>query len=271
MINREFDSSAVGGQRITIEQVQLSSTLETARKHLDGVDPDALSHARDRLAETGIARLGFLLPYRVKRTLAAEALALVDQHRQWTSPAPGTEPAHRRAIAVEHNEVTAHGHCIPALYDCEPLRHKLTVIATEPVLPCPPPRRFAVTRRHHDDAPGQWHWDDYAFTLVLVVECPPLEEGGFVQTVPHTRPDRRHRDVYRTLTRNAIHSWELNPGDLYLLRADTTLHRVHPFEHGRRTTVRMSFASTADLEREQSSGTPPPGLPIRARVMTNHA
>ncbi|WP_157535120.1 HalD/BesD family halogenase [Nocardia inohanensis] len=251
--------------------MQLSSTLDTARKHLDGVDPAALTHARDRLAETGIARLGFLLPYRVKRSLAAEALTLVEHHRNWESPAPETEPARRRAIAVEHNEVTARGHCIPALYDCEPLRHKLTVIATEPVLPCPAPRRFAVTRRHHDDSPTRWHWDDYAFTLVLVVECPPLEEGGFVQTVPHTRPDRRHTEINRTLTRNAIHSWELNPGDLYLLRADTTLHRVHPFDHGRRTTIHMTFASTADLEREQASSTLSSGLSNARRVMTNHA
>nr|WP_067530969.1 hypothetical protein [Nocardia crassostreae] len=107
--------------------------------------------------------------------------------------------------------------------------------------------------------------------LALVVEYPSLEEGDFVQTVAHTRRDWDHSDIHRTLIRNPIRSWELHPGDLYLIRADTTLHRVHPFTHGRRTIVTMSFASTADLRREQSASRHGAGLPGRVRVMTNQA
>ncbi|MEV6774440.1 hypothetical protein AB0N05_37965 [Nocardia sp. NPDC051030] len=249
--------------------MQPHSTLDTARQHLAKVDPDALSHARNRLAETGIARLGFLLPYRVKRALAAEALTVVDHHRHWGEALPGGENQVRHGIDIGPQEVTGQWNWIPQLYDCEPLRHKLSIVADESVLPSPAARRYGVTRLHHDDDPSQWHWDDYAFALVLLVECPPLEDGGFVQTVAHTRRDWDHADVYRTLTRNPIRSWELNPGDLYLIRADTTLHRVHPFAHGRRTSVRMAFASRADIEREQSSGADLRGLQTEATVMTN--
>ncbi|WP_067574001.1 HalD/BesD family halogenase [Nocardia acidivorans] len=247
--------------------MQQHSTVDLARKHLGAVDSSALRHARDRLAETGIARLGFLLPHRVKRALATEALALVDHHLDWEGP----EPAARHTIDIGTREVIARSQCIPQLYDCEPLRHKLTEVAGEPVLPCPAPHRFTVRRRHHDDAAGRWHWDDYAFALVLVVECPPLEEGGFVQTVAHTRHERRYRDIHRTLTRNPIHSWELQAGDLYLMRTDITLHRVHPFTHGRRTVVGLHFASVDDLEREQSTGNTPGGLRSEVRAMTNQA
>ncbi|MGW3539598.1 HalD/BesD family halogenase [Nocardia niigatensis] len=230
--------------------MQAHSTIDTALRHLKGVDPSALQHARNRLAETGIARLGFLLPHRVKRVLAAEALALLDHHRQWGELLPEGEGVTRQPVDLTEQEVAAHAFCIPRLYDCEPLRHSLSVVAAEPVLPCPDTERYRVSRLHHDDSAGEWHWDDYAFALVLVVECPPLADGGFVQTVAHTRRDWDHADIYRTLTRNPIHSWEIQPGDLYLMRADTTLHRVHPFAHGRRTIVAMTFASGSDSERD---------------------
>ncbi|GAB2559865.1 HalD/BesD family halogenase [Nocardia heshunensis] len=232
--------------------MQVHSTIESAHKHLRAVDPSALAHARNRLAETGIARLSFLLPHRVKRVLAAEALTLLDHHRQWGELLPEGEGGARQQVELVEPEVAAHAACIPALYDCEPLRHNLSLIAAEPVLGRTDDRRYRVNRLHHDDVAGQWHWDDYAFALVLVVECPPLADGGFVQTVAHTHRDWDHDDVYRTLTRNPIHSWELHPGDLYLMRTDTTLHRVHPFVNGRRTTVGMAFASRTGAEREQA-------------------
>ncbi|AYF73420.1 hypothetical protein D7D52_05595 [Nocardia yunnanensis] len=243
--------------------MQVHGTIEAAHRHLRAVDPSALAHARNRLAENGIARLGFLLPHRVKRVLAAEALALLDHHRQWGELLPEGEGAARRQVDLTEQEVAAHAACIPAIYDCEPLRHNLSVIAAEPVLPYPADRRYLVSRRHHDDAAGQWHWDDYAFALVLVVECPPLDDGGFLQTVAHTHRDWDHADVYRTLTRNPIHSWELHPGDLYLMRADTTLHRVHPFVNGRRTTIAMAFAGATAAAADT-------GLPHAVRGSANH-
>lgn len=241
-----------------------------AQRHLGRVDPEALYHARNRLAETGIARLSFLLPHRVKRMLAAEALTLLDQHRQWGEPLPEGENAARQPETLTFQEVSGHATCIPAMYECEPLRHKLSVIAGEAVLPCRAERRYTVSRTRHDDAGNEWHWDDHAFAFVLVVECPPLEYGGFIQTVAHTRPAPGRAEVYRTLTRNPILSWEMRAGDLYLMRTGTTLHRVHPFEHGRRTVVGMTFASHADIERESSpdrfSRPFPPAVPPRART-----
>ncbi|MFI6870330.1 hypothetical protein [Nocardia sp. NPDC050406] len=249
--------------------------LETARRHLIGVDPAALLHSRNRLAETGMARLGFLLPYRVKRALAAEALALVEHHRHWGELLPSGEESRRHGIDVPPQAITAHATLIPELYDCDALRRNLSVVAAESVLSCPEPQRYAVTRVHHDETP-QWHWDDWSFALVLVVECPPLEEGGFVQTVPHTRRDRLGSEVHRTLTRNPIHSWELHPGDLYLMRTATTLHRVYPFEHGRRTIMTMCFATRAELDHqaaaraaEQVSSTGTRGFVRDEEVMTN--
>jgi hypothetical protein len=52
-----------------------------------------------------------------------------------------------------------------------------------------------------------------------------------------------------------VYSIELAPGDLYLMRTDTTMHRVYPLRAGRRTILNMGFASTADLQREVSHET----------------
>ncbi|MCP9621179.1 hypothetical protein FOH10_27505 [Nocardia otitidiscaviarum] len=254
----------------------MHSTLEAARRHLLGVDPDALLHSRNRLAETGIARLGFLLPHRVKRALAAEALALVEHHRQWGEQLPIESAPPSHGIDIPPRTIDAHAVLIPQLYDCDALRHNLSVVAAETVLPRPDPPRYAIVRRHHD-APCQWHWDDYSFAFVLVVECPPLAEGGFVQTVAHTRRSHYREDIHRTLTRNPIRSWELQPGDLYFMRTASTLHRVYPFEHGHRTIVSMSFAARGDPERERTAranadrvpDTPGPGLITGEAAMTN--
>jgi predicted 2-oxoglutarate/Fe(II)-dependent dioxygenase YbiX len=41
----------------------------------------------------------------------------------------------------------------------------------------------------------------------------------------------------------------LAPGDLYLMRTDTTLHRVYPITGGRRVIVNMAYAAARDLAR----------------------
>jgi hypothetical protein len=48
---------------------------------------------------------------------------------------------------------------------------------------------------------------------------------------------------------------ELLPGELYLMRTDTTLHRVYPIRAGRRLIVNMAYASRADLTKDVSHET----------------
>lgn len=80
-----------------------------------------------------------------------------------------------------------------------------------------------ITRLERAGDSHGWHWDDYAFALVWVVECPPPADGGSVQGVPRTRWNKREPGG-PDLASHPIHSWYLQPGDAYLMRTDTTLH-----------------------------------------------
>ena len=44
-----------------------------------------------------------------------------------------------------------------------------------------------------------------------------------------------------------IYSMELAPGDLYLMRTDTTMHRVYPITGGRRLIINMAYAAPGIL------------------------
>ncbi|MEU1206954.1 hypothetical protein [Nocardia sp. NPDC005825] len=57
--------------------------------------------------------------------------------------------------AGSQHGVAAHTARLPQLYDREPLRHSLSVIAAEPPLPRPESERFHVSRRRHADTLGR--------------------------------------------------------------------------------------------------------------------
>jgi hypothetical protein len=157
---------------------------------------------------------------------------------------------------VRHDQIKAFGSIIPALYSVPALREVLTIIAGEEVLECPyQPEQFVITAL---DQPGDthgWHWDDYSFALVWVIDCPPVTDGGFVQYVAHTEWDKNAPQLHRWFVTRPIYSIELVPGDLYLMRTDTTLHRVYPITAGRRLIVNMGYASHDDLIKQISHET----------------
>ncbi|MEU6674041.1 hypothetical protein [Streptomyces sp. NPDC046925] len=157
---------------------------------------------------------------------------------------------------VRHREISAHGSVLPAVYRDAAFLKALAIIAGEPVLECPyEPERYVITELRHSGDTHGWHWDDYSFAVVWVVACPPVEHGGFVQCVPRTHWNKADPQLHRQFIGRSIHSFELGPGDLYLLRADTTLHRVYPLTRGRRLIVNMGYASRADLGKSVSHET----------------
>jgi hypothetical protein len=145
---------------------------------------------------------------------------------------------------------------VKAVYESEPFLDALSLVAGEKVSVCPYlPEQYVITRLENSGDTHGWHWDDYSFGLIFVAECPPLENGGFVQTVPGTSWDKKDPRVFEKLTENPIRSYALRPGDIYLLRTDTTLHQVHPILAGRRTIVNMAYAADRDSAKSISHET----------------
>lgn len=88
-----------------------------------------------------------------------------------------------------------------------------------------------------------------------MIDCPPVAHGGFVQYVPHTEWNKNDPGLQQWFVTRPIYSIELIPGDLYLMRTDTTLHRVYPITGGRRLIVNMGYASCGDLTKQISHET----------------
>jgi hypothetical protein len=227
-------------------------------KHLTALTDDTgVEEARQEFLERGVVRVPFLAPKAVKELLAIEVEELVTSHgrrRDLVFPATGNTRRHMRN--VRRDQINLFGSIIPALYSVPSLREVLGTITGEEVLECPyEPEQFVITALdQHGDTHG-WHWDDYSFALVWVIDCPPVEYGGFVQCVPHTEWDKNDPRLHQWFVTRPIYSIELIPDDLYFMRTDTTLHRVYPITGGRRVIVNMGYASRGDLSKQISHET----------------
>jgi hypothetical protein len=162
-----------------------------------------------------------------------------------------TDNTPRRMRTVGQPVIRAEGALIHAWYFAPALADFVSDIVGEPVFTCPyPGEHYVISRLDRTGDTHGWHWDDYTYGFILVLEAPPYTEGGFVQAVAHTSWDKQNPDVYGALLSGQVRSYALAAGDAYLVKTDTTLHRVHPIRgEGRRTIVNMTLVNAADLDR----------------------
>jgi hypothetical protein len=227
------------------------------KSRLHEIDRTELDAARTAFHRFGFAKVSFVVPESVKAAVASDVKDLVEKagiRRDLRFRQTGDTP--RRMRNVRQEAIHAHSDIIPTVYS-EILNHGvLDHVAGEEVLPCPYlPERYVITSLEQNGDTHGWHWDDYSFALVWVIECPPVQYGGFVQCVPNSQWNKSDPQVNRILANNPIYSMELAPGDLYLLRTDTTMHRVYPIEQGRRSIINMAFAAHRDFEKQISHET----------------
>ncbi len=225
--------------------------------HLLAQPAASFATARTQFLADGIAMISFVLPQAAKDRLAVEVRALAasaGRRRDLRIAHTGHTPRRLRTVPAaiireRHGEITA-------LYLSASFQQALSRITGEEVLPCPyPPEQYVITQLERGGDTHGWHWDDYSFAAVLVVDCPPLEDGGFLQCAPGTSWHKSQPAVFRTLVDHPIRSYELGPGDMYLMQTDTTLHRVHPLLRGTRTIVNVAYAGRRDLRKAISHDT----------------
>ena len=214
-----------------------------------GIPRSSIRAARRHFSRFGYAKVPFLAPPAVKEAVAREVDRLIDSaavRRDLRFAETGYTP--RRMRNVSRTQIAERSDLIEQVYRAEPVLRALSQIAGEAVHECPyEPEQFVITCLEQNGDTHGWHWDDYAFALVWVIECPPVGDGGFVQCVPGTVWNKQNPEINRALTQAPIYSVELAPGDLYLMRTNTTLHRVYPLQRGIRKIINMGYASTSDL------------------------
>ena len=198
----------------------------------------------------GWVPLGRLLEAVWEERLRREAHDLVASaalRRDVTVGVTGNSP--RRMEIVGQSMIAAHGGLLPRLYAAESILALVAAVAGRPVRRCPyEPERFILSVLAKPGDTHGWHWDDYPYALVFIVDGPAPGGGGLLEFVPRTVWNKDDPRVAAFVRRGPVGRAHLRSGDAYLLRSDTTLHRVSELGpgSGRRIAFAMAFADVDD-------------------------
>ncbi|WP_432072658.1 HalD/BesD family halogenase [Streptomyces wuyuanensis] len=200
----------------------------------------------------GYVKLPGLVSAEVFDAVAREAHELIDTHQKRIDirlKETGDSP--RYMSTVGQKSIATDGSLIPAVYESAALKGFLSRLAKEEVMGCPwDEEKYIITRQHQKGDTHGWHWGDFSFTVIWLIEAPSLEYGGMLQCIPHTDWIKDDPRVEEYLQKHPIRSYGHAKGDLYFLRSDTTLHRTVPLNADRtRIILNTCWASRADQQK----------------------
>ncbi len=202
--------------------------------------------------EHGYVKLTGIMAPDVFAAVRAEVLELLAEHaRRIDIHLKETGGSPRYMSTVSKQAIAERGTLIPAIYENQDLKDALGMIAGEPVHHCPwDGEEYVIILQ---DRPGDthgWHWGDFSFTVIWLIEAPDPSVGGTLQAVPHTSWNKQDPRVEEKLATHEIENWDHATGDLYFLRSDTTLHRTIPLNQPAvRIILNTCWASTEDLQK----------------------
>ena len=144
---------------------------------------------------------------------------------------PSTANTYRKMYNVNQPEIKKDGALIPALYESDALKEFLGAVANDDVVSCWEQEQYLITKLSHPGDTHGWHWGDYPFTLIWIIEAPADPTiGGVLQCIPHTEWNKDDAGIYDYILSNPISSYHHLKGDVYFLKSDTTLHHVIPIQ-----------------------------------------
>ncbi|MDN3354837.1 hypothetical protein [Actinomadura sp. DC4] len=229
------------------------------REHFaTGFTEEKRASLRKLFRDEHVVALRNLCPKGLLEEVRAEAAGIMDRfgvvHDFDMEITDGTP---RHMASVGQPVIKDNGPLIHSVYFSPTLRSLLADIVGEELFICPyPGEHYVISRLARDGDTHGWHWDDYTYGFILVLEAPDHRDGGFVQAVPHTSWDKENPDVHGALLKSVVRSYAFEAGDAYLIKTDTTMHRVYPIRgDGRRLIVNTTFANGHDLVRPMSHET----------------
>lgn len=191
-------------------------------------------------------------PMTLTDALQREARALLREHaerRELRVDSTGSTP--RRYRSVGRDAVAQYGQVTPGVFRADALVATLSLIAGEPVFRVPyPPEEFIINNQCGPGDTHGWHWDDYSYALIHVVEAPNSLVGGRVEFVANVPWDKSNSEmcIRQALESRVVNSLHVQSGESYFMKTNTTLHRISPLlGDSNRIAVIYSFASAEDL------------------------
>lgn len=223
---------------------------------LEHEKPHQLISLRNRFAKFGFLLVTDFLHAVAKKKIKEQVLNLLAEHSERRDLALKTTGNTPRKMSVVRSEVIADkGDAVVGISKSPELLSFLGDIAMEKIYPgVSPDEEYLITKQEQKGDTHGWHWGDYSFALIWVVETPPIEYGGMLQCVPHTFWDKESPQIHQWLVDNPIFTYGLAPGDVYFLRTDTTLHRTVPLNADKvRIILNMTYSSARELNIDVAS------------------
>lgn len=200
----------------------------------------------------GFIRITEFLNFISFEQLTNEAYALLNQHKLRRSfKMKETSFTPRTMYNVKQSVIKQDGDYIPRLYHSPEIKKLIHQISRETVYDLPfEEERYLINCISEIGDTHGWHWDDYSYSIVFILKAPRLENGGLVQCIPHTKWSREKDAVNKILCDHPIHTYFFKENEAYLLKSNTTMHRVMPLSQPDfRLSINMSWASQSDLDR----------------------
>ncbi|XEC32777.1 hypothetical protein JAO84_17000 [Streptomyces fradiae] len=159
----------------------------------------------------------------------------------------------RRMTTLGGQVIAEMSRLVPELYADTELLTFLSGLIGETALPVSDPvERHVLNILHREGDTHGAHTDDYPYALVMFLEAPDTpEEGGLLEYVPDAASLRDLTAGSASARRTAHH----RAGDAYLLRSDTTAHRVTPLTRpeARRTVLNFAYTTPGAAPRSTPS------------------
>jgi hypothetical protein len=233
---------------------------ERIGQHLEKTFADGweLRQLSQHYRRRGYVRLPNLIPADLKAEVSADVYRLLDLHaRRIDIRIKETGSTPRKMSTVSQQAIAQEKTVISDVYESAALTGFLSRLSREPVLSCPwDEEKYVIIKQEKPGDTHGWHWGDFSFTIIWIIEAPPVEFGGALQCVPHTDWDKSDPRLNEHLALYPIRTYPHVTGDLYFLRSNTTLHRTIPLSEPRtRIILNTCWASSQEASKEATHET----------------
>ncbi len=229
---------------------------QDVENHFHTFSNEYIDRKKREFEKEGIVSFEDFLPKNLKVELFKEARILLSKEkkrRDLQIKATGNSP--RSYFSVNRNSINERGEMIPTFFSSENILNFLSKMnGDQQVYRIPfQPEEFIINSQQTSGDTHGWHWDDYSFALIWMIDAPEQGNGGMVEYIPHTTWDKTDSKscIANILQTHTIRSAFIPEGTCYLMKANTTLHRVTPLlKDSNRTVVVFSYANDEDLSKE---------------------
>ncbi len=214
--------------------------------------PENLEEERKIYNNGGVTLINNLISPTIMKKINDEVFRLFNAfQRRYDLKLKETSNTPRKMSNVNQPTIKEKSQFIPELYQSDAIKGIIKNISGEDVFDLPwEQEQYIITSISEVSDTHGWHWDDYRFAVVFIIKAPKIESGGLVQCVPNTVCNNEAGGINKVLCSNPIYSYCLHDGDVYLLKSDTTLHRVAPLdEKDFRLALVFTYACKEDLEK----------------------